>query len=99
MKDGQVYGGEISQLLKGDVFRIVLQIPEAQQIQVTDQVTDQDINVNLEVLKLLNVFTGEHTGAELMPKLSLCHRPKFSNLYMDLPIICSDIFSVKIVVR
>ena len=69
-------------MFERDIFRIVVQTPEAQRIQATDQVTDQDINLNLEALKLLNVFTGEHTRAELMTKLSLSHRPTFSNLYM-----------------
>ncbi len=82
----QVTPQDIPWLFERDIFRIVVQTPEAQRIQatdqVTDQVTDQDINLNLEALKLLNVFTGEHTRAELMTKLSLSHRSTFSNLYM-----------------
>ena len=69
-------------MFERDIFRAVAETPESQQIQVTDQVTDQDINLSLEALRLLNAFTGEHTRAELMTKLSLSHRPNFSSLYV-----------------
>jgi len=86
MKYGQAYGGEIPQLLEGDVFRIVVQTPNIEHShQVNPQVTPQDIpQIEPELLQLVQIIGhNSHTRTELMAKMGLSDRKNFRNRYLQ----------------
>jgi hypothetical protein len=72
MRYGKSYGDADPEMVEGNVFRIVVNIPEFMLIETkgksTNQVTPE---VTPEVMKMLSIMTGEMTRGEIQGKLGL----------------------------
>jgi ATP-dependent DNA helicase RecG len=95
---GKKYGDDDPELIEGDIFRMVISVPEfganpaeVPQIvsvsqpsgQRTGQVTGQVRGqVTGQVLNLLNVALGERSRKELMEAMGLTGRDNFEKLYL-----------------
>lgn len=87
MRYGKAYGGADPKMIEGDVFRIIVKVPEFQQItgfepqsrQLTPEVTP-------EVKKMLYIMQGEMTRAEIQEKLGLKDEKHFRENYQQIGI-------------
>ena len=88
---GKKYGDADPELIEGDIFRMVISVPEfganpaeipqiVSATQPSGQVTGQ---VAGQVLNLLKVALGERSRKELMEALGLSGRDNFEKLYLQ----------------
>ena len=78
MKYGKAYGGKDPELVEGDIFRTIVNLPVSE-TQVTPQATPQ---VTPQVEKLLRIMAGEMTRDDLQKALGLQDRKSFRDLYL-----------------
>ena len=76
MKYGKAYGDADPEMIEGNVFRIVVKVPEFGRIETKDEATNQVTGevtpeVAPEVRKMLSIMTGEMTRGEIQEKLGL----------------------------
>ena len=89
MRYGKAFGGADPEMIEGDVFRIVVKVPEFRSQEnivpdVTPQVTPQVTpHVTPQVRRLISVVDVEMTRTELMEVLDLKDRMHFANEYMQ----------------
>ena len=87
MKYSRAYGGAEPELIEGDVFRIVIKVPEfgekMEPATGTQQVTPE---VTPEVTRMLRVITGEMTRGEIMSALELKDEKHFRERYQQIGI-------------
>jgi len=91
MRYGKAYGGADPEMIEGDVFRIIVKVPEFQQIkgsepqsgQLAPEVTPE---VTPEVKKMLSVMQGEMTRGEIQEKLGLKDEKHFRENYQQIGI-------------
>lgn len=85
MKYSRAYGGADPELVEGDVFRMVIRVPEAQQApgkypastgQVTGQVEDW-------IIKVLFACLEPQKSAEIQEITGIKHRETFQRNYLD----------------
>ncbi len=76
MKYGKAFGGADPELIEGDVFRIVIKVPEFGQTETEVQVTQQ-------VKRLLENMDGEMARAQLMSAIALKDRVNFARAYLE----------------
>jgi ATP-dependent DNA helicase RecG len=90
MRYGKAYGGADPQLIEGDIFRIIVKVPEfgaAGKEPVTPEVTPEvPPEVTPEVLKMLAVMTGEMTRGEIQDKLGLKDEKHFRESYQQVAV-------------
>jgi ATP-dependent DNA helicase RecG len=90
MRYGKAYGGADPQLIEGDIFRIIVKVPEfgpAGEEPVTPEVTPEvPPEVTPEVLKMLAVMTGEMTRGEIQDKLGLKDEKHFRESYQQVAV-------------
>ena len=89
MKYGRVYGGAEPELIEGDVFKIIIAVPEYGEqpgsgVHASDQVTPE---VTPEVRRMLSVLAGEMGRAEIMALLGLKDEKHFREHYQQAAII------------
>ncbi len=97
MKYSRAYGGAEPELIEGDVFRIIIAVPEYGEQpegrgQAGDQVSDQATGqvtpeVTPEVRRMLSVLVGEMGRAEIMAALGLKDEKHFREHYQQAAII------------
>ena len=76
MKYGRKYGGADPQLIEGDIFRMIISVPEfGTKIKVP--------SVTPEVKKLLNIMQGEISRGDLLAALGLKDEKHFRQLYQQ----------------
>lgn len=88
-KGSRAYGGADPELVEGDVFRIVIKVPEfgerksseTQQVEAHDD-TQLTGEVTGEVKKLLSVLSGEMKRKEMQQELGLKHEDHFRDQYL-----------------
>ncbi len=78
MKYGKAYGGKDPELVEGDIFRTIVNLPVSE-TQVTPQATPQ---VTPQVEKLLRIMAEEMTRDDLQKALGLQDRKSFRDLYL-----------------
>ena len=88
MKYSRAYGGADPELVEGDVFRMVIRVPEfgekMEPATVTQQATQQATQqVTQQVAKLLAACVGELSRAEIMHAVGIKDRVSFSRNYLD----------------
>jgi len=90
MRYGKAYGGADPQLIEGDIFRIIVKVPEfgpAGEEPVTPEVTPEvPPEVTPEVLKMLAVMSGEMTRGEIQDKLGLKDEKHFRESYQQVAV-------------
>jgi ATP-dependent DNA helicase RecG len=93
MRYGKSYGDADPEMIEGDVFRIVVKVPEFGTIETKNEATNQVTNevtpqvapqVTPQVIRLLNVLKeGEFNRGLLMEKLGLHDRKSFGKNYLQ----------------
>ncbi len=93
MKYGKAYGGEDPQMIEGDVFRIIVKVPEFGEKTHWDEeaaghdaphVTPQVApHVTPQVERLLQALKGDMNRQELQEKLGLKDRFHFRDSYLN----------------
>jgi ATP-dependent DNA helicase RecG len=84
MKYGKAYGGADPQMIEGDVFRIIVKVPEFQQIMGFESQSGQlTPEVTPEVKKMLSIMQGEMTRGEIQGKLGLKDEKHFRESYQQ----------------
>ena len=89
MRYGKSYGDADPEMIEGDVFRIVVKVPEFGTIETKDEATNQVTNevtpqVTPQVIRLLNVLKeGELNRGLLMERLELHDRKSFGKNYLQ----------------
>lgn len=90
MRYGKPYGNADPEMIEGDVFRIVVKVPEFGTIETKDEATNQVTNevtpqVTPQVIRLLNVLKeGELNRGLLMERLELHDRKSFGKNYLHI---------------
>jgi ATP-dependent DNA helicase RecG len=93
MRYGKSYGDADPEMIEGDVFRIVVKVPEFGRIETkeeaTNQITDEvspevTPEVTPEVRKMLSIMTGEMTRGEIQKKLGLRDEKHFRENYQQI---------------
>ena len=82
MRYGKAYGGADPEMIEGDVFRIIVKVPEfglSGKESLTPEVTGE---VTGEVRKLLSVMTGEMKRTAIQVALGLKHEDHFREAYL-----------------
>ncbi len=91
MKFSRAYGGADPELIEGDVFRIVIKVPESGTDKgITGQAPQQ---VTQQVMKLLVACNGEQSRADLMQAVEIKDRVSFARNYLD-PAIEADLIEM-----
>jgi ATP-dependent DNA helicase RecG len=81
MRYGKSYGDADPEMIEGDVFRIVVKVPEFGTIETKNEATNQ---VTPQVIRLLNVLKkGELNRGLLMERLELHDRKSFGKNYLQ----------------
>jgi ATP-dependent DNA helicase RecG len=98
MRYGKAYGGEDPQMIEGDVFRIIVKVPEYGSFeeqngkkdsgQVTGEVTG-------EVQRLVQSIRGEMSRAEIQREMKLKHEDYFREAYL-MPALNSGLIEMTI---
>ena len=88
MKYGKAYGDKDPELIEGDVFRIIVKVPEFMGIAAAETSTPQ-------VTEVIFAISGEMTRTELMAVLALRDRMHFSHEYLT-PALESDCLEMTI---
>ena len=84
MRYGKSYGDADPEMIEGDVFRIVVKVPEFGRIETKDEATNQVTGeVTPEVRKMLSIMTGEMTRGEIQEKLGLRDEKHFRENYQQ----------------
>ena len=84
MKYGKAYGDADPEMIEGNVFRIVVKVPEFGGIETKDEATNQVTGeVTPEVRKMLSIMTGEMTRGEIQEKLGLRDEKHFRENYQQ----------------
>lgn len=84
MKYCKAYGGADPQMIEGDVFRIIVKVPEFQQIMGFESQSGQlTPEVTPEVKKMLSIMQGKMTRAEIQGKLGLKDEKHFRKSYQQ----------------
>jgi len=85
MRYGKSYGYADPEMIEGDVFRIVVKVPEFGTIETKGEATNQVTNeVTPQVIRLLNVLKkGELNRGLLMERLELHDRKSFGKNYLQ----------------
>ncbi|MFW5931115.1 MAG: helix-turn-helix domain-containing protein [Desulfosalsimonas sp.] len=91
MKYGRKYGSEDPQLIEGDVFRMIISVPEfSAKADLTDEAHDTPEvtpevapEVTPEVKSLLSVLQGDMTRKEIMTALGLKDQKHFRQRYQQ----------------
>jgi len=90
MRYGKAYGGADPEMIEGDVFRIVVKVPEfgaAGEGSVTPEVTPEAApDVTPEVRRMLSVISGEMTRGEIQEKLGLKDEKHFRENYQQVAV-------------
>jgi ATP-dependent DNA helicase RecG len=90
MRYGKSYGGADPEMIEGDVFRIVVRVPEfgpVSEESVTPEVTPEVIpEVPPEVKRMLSVVSGEMTRGEIQDKLGLKDEKHFRENYQQIAV-------------
>lgn len=93
MRYGKAYGGADPEMIEGDIFRIVIQVPEFRQPEKgkteTQQAPGKYPASTPQVEAVLCACSGEMTRAELQKALSLSDREHFRREYL-LPALKED---------
>ena len=81
MKYGQAYGGDDPQMIEGDVFRIIVKVPEFGAVEKT---SEQEVTgeVTGEVQRLVQSIRGEMSRAEIQREMKLKHEDYFREAYL-----------------
>jgi ATP-dependent DNA helicase RecG len=96
MKYGKAYGDADPEMIEGNVFRIVVKVPEFGGIETKDEAINQVTGevtpevapevtpeVTPEVRKMLSIMTGEMTRGEIQEKLGLRDEKHFRENYQQ----------------
>jgi len=88
MRYGKSYGDADPEMIEGDVFRIVVKVPEFGRIETKDEATNQVTGevtpeVTPEARKMLSIMTGEMTRGEIQKKLGLRDEKHFRESYQQ----------------
>jgi ATP-dependent DNA helicase RecG len=84
MHYGKAYGGADPEMIEGDVFRIVVKVPEFGTIETKGEATNQVTGeVTPEVRKMLTVIQGEMCRVEIQQKLGLTDEKHFRENYQQ----------------
>ena len=82
MRYGKSYGNADPEMIEGDVFRIVVKVPEFGTIETKDEAANQITGeVTPEVRKMLSIMIGEMTRREIQEKLGLRDENHFRKNY------------------
>ena len=93
LKYGRAYGGAEPELIEGDVFRIIITVPEyGEQPESGEHATGQASpevtpEVTPEVRRMLSVLAGEMSRAEIMTALGLKDEKHFREHYQQMAIV------------
>ena len=85
MRYGKSYGDADPEMIEGDVFRIVVKVPEFGTIETKNEATNQVMNeLTPQVIRFLNVLKeGELNRGLLMERLELHDRKSFGKNYLQ----------------
>ncbi|MCK5231988.1 MAG: putative DNA binding domain-containing protein [Desulfobulbaceae bacterium] len=87
MKYGKAYSGADPEMIEGDVFRIIVKVPEFQQFAGSERQTGQLApEVTPEVKKMLSIMHAEMARSEIMSKLGLADEKHFREHYQQIGI-------------
>jgi len=87
MRYGKAYGGADPEMIEGDVFRIIVKVPEFRQITGSEPQSGQLApEVTPEVKKMLSIMQGEMTRSEIQEKLGLKDEKHFRENYQQIGI-------------
>ena len=95
MKYGKAYSGADPEMIEGDVFRIIVKVPEFQQFAGSERQTGQlapeatpeaTPEVTPEVKKMLSIMHVEMARSEIMSKLGLADEKHFREHYQQIGI-------------
>jgi len=91
MKYGKSYGGADPEMIEGDVFKIIVKVPEFGRVKTKDEATNQVTGevtpeVTHEARKMLSIMTGEMTREEIQEKLGLRDEKHFRENYQQVGI-------------
>jgi len=86
MKYGKAYGGADPEMIEGDIFRIIVKVPEFGPVSdglVTPPVTPE---VTPEVRRMLSVISGEMTRGQIQEKLGIRDEKHFRENYQQVAV-------------
>lgn len=83
MKYGKAYGGSDPEMVEGDIFRIMVKVPEFQQ-----SLGEKEAHLAIapEVRRMLGVIKGEMSREEIMVALGLKDQKHFRKHYQQVAI-------------
>lgn len=84
---GKIYGGEDPQLIEGDIFQMVISVPEySEKREQTVEIVKATPEVTPEVMHMLRIIDGEMSRRQIMDVLSLTDEKHFREFYQQVGI-------------